>query len=281
MVEIRSSDDTHVAGRVLPLERGRNFRDLGGYVAADGRRVRRGVLFRSGVLTYLTDGDHAVLEQYGIRAICDLRSAEEQQREPTRWRTGAVTTAAWDYDLTVARTIGRAARDRSFTRKHMIDLVIELYQGLPSQLVVPMRDIFRLVHVGSLPLVIHCAAGKDRTGVVVAILLSALGVPRDTIVEDYALSAKVTDFEKELRLHPQGELGMEATLGVSDQSGALLRLPREIRQTLLDSNPEYLQAAFRHIELAHGSVADFIHAELGFSADDLTRLKDQVLECRQ
>ena len=278
MADIPPSDDAQVDRRLLPLERGRNFRDLGGYVAVDGRRVRRGVLFRSGVLTYLSERDHAVLEQYGIRTICDLRSVEEQRREPTRWRPRAVTTATWDYDLTAARTIGRAARDQSLTRERMIDLVIEFYGALPSRLVVPMRDIFRLVHDGRLPLVIHCAAGKDRTGVVVGLLLSALGVSRDAIVEDYALSAKVTDFEKELRAHPEGEFGVEATLGISDHAGALLQLPREIRQTLLDSNPEYLQAAFRHIERTHGSVADFIHIELGFSAHDLTRLKDHVLE---
>ena len=278
MIDARPADDAPHDGRLLPLERGRNFRDLGGYVAADGRRVRRGVLFRSGVLTYLTDRDHAVLGQYGIRAICDLRSAEEQQREPTRWRARGVTTATWDYDLTVARKIRRAARDQSLDRQDMLDLIIEFYRGLPSRLAVPMRDILRLVLAGSLPLVIHCAAGKDRTGVAVAMLLSALEVPRTTIVEDYALSARVTDYEKELRVHPQGELGMEANLGISDPAGALLRLPREIRQAVLDSNPEYLQAAFRHVELTHGSVAGFIRTELGFSTDELTKLKDRVLE---
>lgn len=278
MIDVRPSDDAHRDGRLVPLERGRNFRDLGGYLAADGRRVRRGALFRSGVLTYLTDRDHAVLEQYGIRAICDLRSAEERQREPTRWRARGVTTQTWDYDLTIARKIGRAARDQSLDRQHIIDLIMEFYQGLPGRLVVPMRDILRLVLARKLPLVIHCAAGKDRTGVVVAMLLSALEVPRGTIMEDYALSAAVTDYEQELRMHPQAELGMEANLGISDHAGALLLLPREIRQPLLDSDPEYLHAAFRHVELTHGSVADFIRTELGFSKDDLAKLKDRVLE---
>jgi protein-tyrosine phosphatase len=278
MSRLAASNDAHAEGRLLPLERGRNFRDLGGYITEDGRRVRRGVLFRSGVLAYLTEQDYAVLQKYGIRALCDLRSAAEREREPTRWRSGQVTTAAWDYDLTVATKIGRAARDQSLTRQHMTDLIIEFYSGLPSRLTVQMRDIFGLILAGTMPLVIHCAAGKDRTGVVVAILLSALKVPRDTIVADYSLSAKVTDYEEELRAHPPGEHGMEANLGISDHPGALLRLLPEIRHTLFASNPEYLLAAFSELERTHGSVTGFIHSELGFSSGDIAKLEQLVLE---
>ena len=84
--------------RLVPLEGGRNFRDLGGYQTGDGRRVRWRALFRSGVLSYLTAQDWRHLSELGVRTVCDLRAPHERAREPVRPRPVDVHWDEWDYD---------------------------------------------------------------------------------------------------------------------------------------------------------------------------------------
>src|SRR5277367_5117220 len=84
--------------RMIPLQGGRNFRDLGGYTTVDGRRIRWGRVFRSGAISYLTDRDHEYLKPLGIRTVCDLRSPRERQREPIRWGSDQPDILEWDYD---------------------------------------------------------------------------------------------------------------------------------------------------------------------------------------
>src|SRR5277367_3290667 len=84
--------------RMIPLQGGRNFRDLGGYTTTDGRRIRWGRVFRSGVMSYLTERDHDRLRPLGIRTVCDFRSPREREREPIRWGSDPVNVLHWDYD---------------------------------------------------------------------------------------------------------------------------------------------------------------------------------------
>ncbi|HEX2493318.1 MAG TPA: tyrosine-protein phosphatase, partial [Steroidobacter sp.] len=84
------------AGRVLAFEGGCNFRDVGGYRTHDGGQVRWGKVFRTGVLSYFTVNDHAALLRLGVRAICDLRRAEEREREPTRWPDADAQALYWE-----------------------------------------------------------------------------------------------------------------------------------------------------------------------------------------
>src|SRR5512145_712402 len=85
--------------RLLPLEGGRNFRDLGGYATRDGRRVRWGRVYRSGVMSYLTDADRTRLDALGLRTLCDFRAPGERKREPTNWWSPDVQLLHWDYDF--------------------------------------------------------------------------------------------------------------------------------------------------------------------------------------
>jgi len=185
-----------VATRVLPLEGGRNFRDLGGYSAEDGRSVRWGLLFRSGAMTQLTPSDYEYLAPLGIRVICDFRTTGEREDEPTIWQAEpAPRFMNWDgvipYD---ELPLNAALRSQNATQEMIHEAMAGLYRAIPYVYSDRYRDLFLVLGSGEAPLAFHCSAGKDRAGIAAALLLTALGVPRETVIDDYALSDTVVDW---------------------------------------------------------------------------------------
>lgn len=175
-----------VAERTLPLPSGVNFRDIGGYQAADSRAVRWGQVFRAGSLAELSDEDLAYLERLELRLSCDLRSPEEVAARPDRLPHGAAVRA-----MPVAARAGRLRRVITLFRlRHRIqELLLNVYTVMLDQNGPLFAEVIRLAaDPANRPLVIHCTAGKDRTGLAVALLLLALGVPEETVVADYTLS---------------------------------------------------------------------------------------------
>ena len=156
-----------------------NFRDLGGLPLADGRRTRHGLLFRSDTLQALTPGDLAELrDRIGLRAVIDLRLASEvadEGRGPLAQAGGVHYVNA---PLEMASTEG-IAPDQVLNRLYLQCL------ASPSLAVA----VTRIAEQAGEPTVFHCAAGKDRTGVVAAVVLSLLGVTEAAIVDDYLASA--------------------------------------------------------------------------------------------
>lgn len=233
-----------------------NFRDLGGQTTSDGRLFARGQLYRSGTLAHLVAADHDTIGTLGIRTICDLRQLSEREHEPTRWRDANVTILAWDY--------------RSLTRQLMTDLggpdateedarvgMENFYRRLPFALSTAIRDIFRTIADGGTPLLFHCAAGKDRTGVVAGLLLDVLGVPRDAILADYARTAELIDYEAVLRSDPSAQLGLSG--GGFSVGG----LKPQVRRILLGSEPRFLKATFAHIDAESTSMEDYLADAIG------------------
>jgi protein-tyrosine phosphatase len=257
--------------RVLPLQGGRNFRDLGGYTTADGRRVRWGRVFRSGVMSYLTDEDHTYLEPMGIRTVCDFRTLRERQREPIRWGPGRVEILEWDYD---ARNVSLRAylTDGEFSADVARATMSALYRKIPIIFKTQYSALFDQLASGDLPLVFNCSAGKDRTGLAAALLLLSLGVSRDQVMADYVLTDSAVDLEKELFAHSRGSVGL------GDDHSYLQKVAHEARMPLLRALPEYLDAAFDQLQTDHGSVADFVRDVLGVGEDKLERIRARVLE---
>jgi protein-tyrosine phosphatase len=255
--------------RVLTLQGGCNFRDIGGYRTADGRQVRWGKVFRAGVLSYVTAGDHASLGALGIRTICDLRRAEERWNEPTRWPDATARTLHWDDESDVQSLRKYAARQPA-TGAGMFAAMLELYRGLPLRMSARVRGLLNCIVEDHLPIVVHCAAGKDRTGVAIAVLLSALGVPRDTVVEDYLLTNDVGNFEVFIR-------GREdAQLGLADAKHPLLSMPEEIRRVAFSADPAFLSAAFEAIDEL-GGVEGYIEEVLGLDVAMREVLRKRLL----
>ena len=172
----------------VPLRGARNFRDLGGYGARDGRSVRWRILFRSGSMAGLTSGDVDTLCTFGIRTIIDLRSTNERLREPTLC-AGAFMPAmhARDY-VFKSSDLGQALPTGQMEAEEARLAFERTYALLPFQFADQYRQMFAQLLADNAPLIVNCSGGKDRTGVASALLLTALGVPRETVIEDYLLS---------------------------------------------------------------------------------------------
>ena len=259
------------ATRVLPLDGGRNFRDLGGYAAANGKRVKWGRIFRSGVLANLTDADYDYLADLGIEVICDFRSSEERTNETTNWRGGsAPKIISWGYSNS------RGESERLFqgdlTAEKMRGVMIELYTKIAYEHADKYATMFRHLADGRTPLLFHCSAGKDRAGTGAALLLTALGVDRKTVIQDYAMSDDVVDYE---------EAFSEELRKAREQGGlmaALAELPSEVRAPLFRSDPAYIKSMFAELEANHGSVDGFIKTEMDIDEETLDRMRTRLLE---
>jgi protein-tyrosine phosphatase len=238
-----------MTNRLVSLHGGCNFRDIGGYATRSGHTVRWGRVYRAGVLSYFTDRDHETLHGLDVRAICDLRRTEERQREPSAWPHGEDRQRPvhlhWD-DGVDTPTIRAFAARRPSTAAGMFDAMIDLYRALPQWMAPRIRGLFECIANGSVPLVVHCAAGKDRTGVAVAVLMRAIDVPQQTTLEDYLLTNESGDFEQFLRNRH------ETQLGLTDIHHPLLSMPDDIRRVLFSAHPDFLQAAFESIAALGG-----------------------------
>jgi protein-tyrosine phosphatase len=240
--------------RVLSLQGGCNFRDIGGYRTLDGRTVRWGQVYRAGVLSYFTDGDHGSLTELQVRSICDLRRAEEREREPTRWPGSAVPQLLQSEDGISPPMIRSFAAKRPSTAAGMFDAMIDLYRVLPVWMASRVRSMFECIANGAVPLVVHCAAGKDRTGVAIAVLLRSLGVPTQTVLEDYLLTNDTGDFEAFIRSR------QVAQLGLTDAHHPLLSMPEDVRRVLFSAETAFLDAALETIERDWGSIEQYLQA---------------------
>ena len=257
--------------RILSFQGGCNFRDIGGYRTEQGSTTRWGKVYRTGVLTYFTDDDHAPLINLQVRAICDLRRAEERELEPTRWPDAAANALHWD-DGVVTPTIRGLGAKFPRTAQGMFDTMVELYRALPAWMGPRIGGMFDCIAKGNVPLVVHCAAGKDRTGIAVAVLLRSLGIPEETVIEDYLLTNTSGNFEEFIRSRHQ------AHLGVSDTHSPLLSMPEEMRRVLFSADAAFLHAAFERIDTELGGVDAYLEKTAGVSKDTRDRVIRELLE---
>ena len=249
--------------RVLPLEGGRNFRDLGGYATEEGRHVRWGVLFRSGSLVGLTRADWQHLVSRGVRALCDLRSTREREIEPVPL-TDLPSINYWARDYVTSFAELRAMLRTDFATAQVArQAMITGYRGLPFDQAAAYRQLFAHLKAGDIPLIFNCSAGKDRTGMAAALILRALGVPRATVVEDFILTNEVLDLQSVLLKRRGSSLASHNP----DVVGAILR-----------ADPDYIQTALDSIDARHGSVAGFLRDQLDVSERELQLIKDRLLE---
>ncbi|MEM7689002.1 MAG: tyrosine-protein phosphatase [Pseudomonadota bacterium] len=269
-----------VAVRLLPLEGGRNFRDLGGYETEDGKTVKWGKVYRSGVMSGLTDGDYEYLSDLGISTVCDFREADERKSEPTNWRAGEI-----DY-----LTFAPPPEERDGANNPMFavfsnpeatpdDVRAAMAAGYPG--IAKNEDegytaMFDQLAAGNIPLAFNCSAGKDRAGTAAAMLLTALGVPRETVVEDYALSDDYVDYMAEFLSEEARAKAAEE--GEESPYGFLMKLPPEMVAPLMESNPIYIETTLDAMEKEHGSVLAYIQAAYDVSDEELSAIRSALLE---
>jgi len=243
-------------GRHVELSGCCNFRDLGGYPTGDGRRTAWQRVFRADGLTNLTDDDLVVLDGLGIRTVIDLRTELETE---TRGRFPERAEHITYHHLPLTDTLPGQEQAPDWGDP---GFVAERYRNMLDNGAVPVaRAVAILADAANLPAVFHCSVGKDRTGVLAAVVLGLLGVPDDVIVEDYALS------------------------GVA-MAQVLERLEREFpdagdvidhyRPVLLSAEPASMRGLLDAIGSDYGSFEALADA-LGLGAE-VERLRDALLE---
>jgi len=191
--------------RRVELEGCLNFRDLGGYVSADGRSVRRGLLYRSDALHLLTQKDVAhIRDELRVGAIVDLRSTKELDSEG-RGPLEQLPIRFHHLPLVDGFDVKAAAMQEPIALADRYFRLAEYARG-------PIARVVQTLAESDAPAVYHCAAGKDRTGIISAVLLGVLGVPDEVIVADYALSAEAIEAINERLLRSEGYQSMLAAL---------------------------------------------------------------------
>ncbi len=167
----------------MTLEACFNFRDIGGYSTSEGRVVRWGAVYRSGSLHRLTAADRAVTAELGVRTVIDLRSIGELERDG--WFGGSDAVSHHHVPLDDANDANDAHGQARYKGVRELG---EAYVEIANAGRFAVANVLRLIAEREHPVVVHCFAGKDRTGIVAALLLSSLGVPDATITDDYRLS---------------------------------------------------------------------------------------------
>ncbi|TMR93545.1 tyrosine-protein phosphatase [Nonomuraea basaltis] len=238
--------------RHIAFDRLRNFRDLGGYAAHRGRAVRWDRLFRSDSLAKLEGADWDRFLALGIRTVIDLRypwEIEAKGRAPEHERV------TWFNFSVEHRPYDQAEIDPGVDPwRHLADRYAEVALDGAKEL----RQVLGVIAAGSGPLVFHCASGKDRTGLVAALVLALLGVSEDDIVEDFALTELATD-----RL-------------IADWRAA--NPGRELRWPGYGRAPAQVMRLFlADLNAAHGSIQAYATDRLGIDDDVIAELRSRLL----
>lgn len=255
------------AVRLLDIAGSRNLRDLGGYRAADGRTVRRGMLLRGGHPAGLTERGIAQVAALGLGAIIDLRTTEERAGHP--WPAelvGGLHYWTRDYDLSRGDLVAML-RDPATGPEDIRLRMLQSYRLIADEQRGGIGAMFDLLRDQRTPLLINCTAGKDRTGVVCAILLIALGVSIESVRADYALTETFQDPGSQLfRVDPDGPFAY------------LLAVDPEVWRTMMRSAPDYIDATFAALAEKYGSPEAYLRAEHGLDEAALAALRDRLLE---
>jgi protein-tyrosine phosphatase len=249
-----------------------NFRDIGGLRGAGGRAVRQRLVYRSGALDQLLDEDLARLAGFGLGLCCDLRTAAERLHSPSRWPPGGMPRLLELEFASDVRALSpelmQALREAP-SADLALQLMLDLYRGMPAACAPLLARLLPdLANApDALPVVIHCTAGKDRTGFVVAVLLGVLGVAEADVYADYLRSNHAAS---ELRRNPKVQLLLEQLLGMKPD-------PHAVR-ALTGALPDYLDAALEAVRRGWGSVEDYLAEASGVDAAMQERLRRHLLE---
>ena len=244
-----------------------NFRDCGGYATACGRGLKAGRVYRSGHHAHATEADVARLQALGLAAIVDLRQPDERAREPSR-RWGGFDALVIESDLLATTNWVAELEVSPLTAEALVADTMRHYR---MNVFEPrLIDLFsRFLHsVGTAEgaVVVHCAAGKDRTGLACAFLHHIAGVHHDDMIADYLLTNDESRLERKMA---QAGGFVERLLGRRPSDAAL----RAWVQVYL----EFLDAAFDEIRGRCGSVDGYLEAVLGVDAVLRERIHDRLL----
>lgn len=241
-----------------------NFREVAGLPATDGRHIMPGRLFRSGSYADITAGGLAAINALNITTIVDLRNAREQQRFPfERLHASGIFSVGLRHQLELGE-LAAVFRTAASEPEDVARVMEDTYRTLPFLFSNIYRVLFRvcLDHAG--PVAVNCSVGKDRTGVGIALLLSALGVSRAAILAEYD---KTNLHTARIRQHLRTRPGSNRYAGVPDA----------VLAPMLWANPHYLKSMFAEIEKEAGSPLGYVRDVLGLDQDEISGLRRRFL----
>jgi len=240
--------------RHLDLEGASNFRDLGGYPTADGRVVRWRRIFRSNHLGHLTPADIDVVRGLGVRSAFDFRGRDE--RAAAVCGVADITVHSLPIEPTVVAALRARLAAGSLSADDALEIMRESYRNYVRLNTHSFRALFAHLLDDHAPLVIHCTAGKDRTGFACALVLHALGVPEEFIAEDYLLTNRF------YRRDPS----------------ASTDLPDDVRQAIGSVEASFLTAGFDAIRTDYGDLESYLRDGLALGVGERTSLRERYLQ---
>ena len=245
-----------IINRSIPLSGAYNVRDLGDYPTRDGQRTQHNRVLRADSLHRLTDADQQKLRDLGLNLVIDLRRADEVDRQPN------VFAASTQVQYRHLSLFGDpSANPRTNQMPKMPDSLFEVYRGLLDGAQAAFREVFLQLashHEGAV--LVHCTAGKDRTGLVVALLLDAAGVPGEFIVEDYTRTGElITPLLDDLRAHRPPFFSVEQY------------------ERLLTSAPEDMVRTLNHLQSHYGGAQGYL-GTIGLGRESIQHISRMLLD---
>lgn len=274
----QSSHDPKADPRHPPLTGGINFRDFGGYKTADGQRVKWKHLFRSGHLANLTPEDHRHLDAFGIGAICDFRTDWENEHEttalPGHIQARMVRFNIWPKSARTANDMVKALAEGTTTDAEVYESQNVVYREFVRDFSDRYAGMFRhILAAKGKAVLIHCAGGKDRTGLGAAFLHLTLGVPEETVHEDYILTNQHPRTQKFIRIMAERAA---AHMGMADPDHVEALFPHYMK--LFGARADSLQAAFDTIKDMTGSFDAYVRDVLNVTDAEREMLRGWYLE---
>ena len=255
--------------RILPLTGVHNFRDYGGYAAETGGRLRSAILWRSAHHEQADDADLAAIDAIGIETIIDLRGDDERAAHPCRRSSAFSARVMFAPGITAGLAPHLAAAGTGITADVARERMITTYEGMPYRpvLVESLRLYLAAIAEYDSPTLVHCVAGKDRTGFAVALVHRLLGVHEDDVMADYLLTNIAGRIDERVA---QGGAVIRARYGGDIKDDAI--------RTLMMVGPAYLDAAFTAIRNRHGTIAQYAEDVLALTPAMHDAMRNQLIE---
>jgi protein-tyrosine phosphatase len=276
-----------VAPRLLPMSVTANFRDYGGQLTTEGRQVVWGKLFRTGHMGEMSNADKQALQQLNIQAICDFRRAEEMKRQPSQLPEGLEPTSI-SISPGSATDLFSALNNEYVNDDHIDeDIIDDFMRDINRDLVISHQSSYRkmfdtiIAHANS-GSIIHCSAGKDRTGFGGLLMLAALGVRSECIMADYLRTNEYVDVAKEVERWAVSYYSQSHNAecsGADDEPKGKVKSPfnRKAIAIILRVKASYLQAAMDTIDSRYGGVDRYLRDEIGLTEGELDLLRECYL----
>ncbi|MEN9717661.1 MAG: hypothetical protein RIQ99_539 [Pseudomonadota bacterium] len=239
--------------RVLPLQGVHNFRDYGGYASKHGGQVKIGLLWRSAQHGDATDADLAQIEGLGITTVVDLRGTSEREAKPCRRHPGFAAEVLYHQGETAGLGLHMEAAEHALTASQARAAMIRLYEGIAwrENLTPIVKRYFDVLEHKDGASLVHCVAGKDRTGFAVALLQHVLGVDPDAIMADYVLTNAAGNIEARIA---------DGATQIRDRYG---NIDDDTIRTLMGVEADYLATTFARITERHGNLDAYLADHLG------------------